>query len=76
MVSSLHLVSNRARLIEIDIRRAFLVEKTQKISFDDNGLLDAFSVIKGSGWSALSHLPIDVVDVSFTRAPAPRHCAQ
>lgn len=56
------LVPNRSQLVEIDIRRTFLVNKTQTIEFDpDTGLLQSIQVAKDSELKALSALPLTVI---------------
>lgn len=58
---SLHLVPNRARIVLIDLQRAIFVNKTQSITFDDNGILDTVTVKKDSELLALSSIPIAII---------------
>ena len=45
----------------IDLQRAFFVNKTQSITFDDNGILDTVTVKKDSELLALSSIPIAII---------------
>ncbi len=56
------MVPNASRVVEIDINRAFLVNKTQQISFDDNGMLESMQITKASELLALSALPLEVIN--------------
>lgn len=53
--------ANLSSLVEIDLERAFLVNKTQTITFTDDGLLDSVAVKKESELVALSSIPVEVV---------------
>jgi hypothetical protein len=52
---------NRAPIVEIDITRAFFVQKVQKIQFDNNGFLWKANVKKYSELKAVATLPIEVI---------------
>lgn len=58
---SLHLLPNKANLVEIDLERAILVNKLQTITFTDDGMLDTVAVKKQSEFVALSSIPVEVV---------------
>lgn len=60
-VYSLLALPNEAAPVEIDIRRAFFVEKTQKINFDDNGFLESMEIKKPSEIEAISTLPVEII---------------
>jgi len=53
---------NRAPLVAIDIKRAFLVQKLTTIDFNDDGFLNKVRVKKPSELLALSELPLAVMD--------------
>lgn len=53
---------NKADLVEIDIHRAFFVNKVQTIDFDEtDGTLKSIATKKGSELLALSNLPVQVL---------------
>jgi len=58
---ALYMMPNRSRLVEIDIRRAFLVNKVQSITFSDEGFLDTVQVTKPSEFAALSSIPLEIL---------------
>jgi len=60
---------NRAPLIELDVRRAVLVQKIQKIDFDENGFLKQAYVKKGSELLAASKIPLDILTAVSTALP-------
>jgi hypothetical protein len=55
-------VPNRAALVELDIRRAFLVQKIQNIDFDESGFLLKVDIHKPSELLAASELPLTVIN--------------
>ncbi len=52
---------NKAPVVEIDITRAFFVQKIQNIEFDGNGFLKTATVNKLSELQAVAALPIAVI---------------
>lgn len=55
-------IPNRSPLIELNIRRAFLVDKIQNIDFDENGFLKEATITKKSELAALANLPLAIVN--------------
>lgn len=60
---------NKAPLIELDVRRALLVQKIQKIVFDNNGFLQSASVKKDSELLAASMIPLNILTAVSTALP-------
>lgn len=61
IVKTYMMLPNESDLVEIDISRAFFVEKTQKITFDESGFLKYWEVKKPSELVALAGLPVAIV---------------
>jgi len=57
---------NRSPLIEIDVTRAFMVQKVTEITFDDNGLLSKVSINKKSELLAVANLPNAIATAAIT----------
>ncbi len=55
------LLPNKSPLVEIDIRRAFFVQKIQKIKFSAQGFLSELHVDKESELEAISVLPVSII---------------
>mgnify|MGYP007067078489 FL=1 len=60
---------NKVPLIEIDVRRAILVQKIQKIDFDANGFLKSAYVKKDSELLAASKVPLAIMTAISSALP-------
>jgi hypothetical protein len=65
LTRSIHMIPQLSPLVEIEIKRAFLVNKVQSVTFDNDGLLTDLSYDKGSELLALSSLPLEVLNGLF-----------
>jgi hypothetical protein len=55
------LLPNKSRLVEIDLYRAFFVNKTQEIDFNDDGQFTKLYITKQSELLALASLPVEIL---------------
>jgi hypothetical protein len=66
LVRQVMLLPNEAPLVEIDIHRAFFINKVQEINFNTDGLLTSVKITKNSELEAISALPVAIFDAILT----------